>query len=77
MTRKVDQRGKLGEQPFAYQTTKDQRVLIYWNQRLIMTLKGQSAAKLIAKLVAADEAGVQLILAKATGHFKHGNERRH
>jgi hypothetical protein len=71
----VDKRGKLEVQPFDFQITKDNRVLIYWDNRIIMTLKGQAAEKLIAKLEGADEAAVQLALAKVTGHFKHGNER--
>jgi hypothetical protein len=71
----VDKRGKLEERPFDFQITKDNRVLIYWDNRIIMTLKGQAAEKLIAKLDVADEAAIQLALAKVTGHFKHGNER--
>ena len=71
----VDKRGKLDEQPFDFQITKDGRVLIYWDNRLIMTLKGQPADKLIAKLDGADESRIQLALAKVTGHFKHGSER--
>ena len=71
----IDKRGKLEEKPFDFQITKDQRVLIYWDNRIIMTLKGQAAEKLIAKLDGADESVVQLALAKVTGHFKHGNER--
>ncbi len=65
----IDKRGKLEEKPFDFQITKDNRVLIYWDNRIIMTLK------LIAKLDGADESTIQLALAKVTGHFKHGNER--
>jgi hypothetical protein len=71
----VDKRGKLEAQPFDFQITKDNRVLIYWDNRIIMTLKGEAAKKLIVKLNGADEATIQLALAKVTGHFKHGNER--
>jgi hypothetical protein len=71
----IDKRGKLQEQPFDFQITKDNRVLIYWDNRIIMTLKGQAAEKLITKLDGADETTIQLALAKVTGHFKHGNER--
>ena len=71
----VDKRGKLEAQPFDFQITKDERVLIYWDNRIIMTLKGDAAKKLITKLADADEATIQLALAKVTGHFKHGNER--
>jgi hypothetical protein len=65
----------LEAQPFDFQITKDNRVLIYWDNRIIMTLKGEAAKKLIVKLNGADEATIQLALAKVTGHFKHGNER--
>lgn len=71
----VDKRGKLEEKPFDFQLTKDGRVLIYWDNRIIMTLKGDAAKKLITKLDGADETAIQLALAKVTGHFKHGNER--
>ncbi|MBA3870670.1 MAG: hypothetical protein H0X30_16140 [Anaerolineae bacterium] len=71
----VDKRGKLEEKPFDFQLTKQGRVLIYWDNRIIMTLKGDAAKKLITKLDGADEIAVQLALAKVTGHFKHGNER--
>ena len=72
----VDKRGKLKDQPFDFQITKDGRVLIYWDDHIIMTLKGQAATKLISKIEGADEPAIQLALAKITGHFKHGNERR-
>ncbi len=71
----VDKRGKLEAQPFDFQITKDERVLIYWDNRIIMTLKGEAAKKLISKLDGADETTIQLALAKVTGHFKHGNEQ--
>ena len=71
----VDKRGKLQEKPFDSQLTKDSRVLIYWDNHLIMTLKGDAAKKLIAKLDTNDESAIQMALAKVTGNFKHGNER--
>ena len=71
----VDKRGKLEAQPFDFQITKDNRVLIYWDNRIIMTLKGDAAKKLITKLDGVAEIAIQLALAKVTGHFKHGNER--
>ena len=59
----IDKRGKLEEKPFDFQITKDQRVLIYWDNRLIMTLKGDAAKKLIAKLDTDDESAIQMALA--------------
>lgn len=71
----IDKRGKLDENPFEYQITKDNRVLIYWANRLIKTLKGKEAEKLIARIESADEKDIQLALAKVTGNFKRGNEK--
>ena len=72
----IDKRGKLDAEPFDYRETADRRVLIYWNDKHIMTVKGDAAAKLLAKLSDADEKDIQLTLAKLTGNFKHGNERK-
>ncbi|HHU08192.1 MAG TPA: hypothetical protein GXZ59_07605 [Clostridiaceae bacterium] len=59
---------------FSYQSTKD-KVRIFWDNRPIMTLSGQKAADFLAKAEDLDEAELQLLLAKLTGQFKHGNER--
>jgi len=72
-----DKRGILREkEPFSYKTTKDGKCLIYWGNKQIMIIEGERAEKLIMKMNNLDEYGKQLVLAKATGHFKHGNERK-
>ncbi len=40
-----------------------------------MILKEQSAKKFLAKVNGADQRQAQLVMAKITGNFKHGNER--
>ena len=72
----LDQRDKLKENPFDYQMTKANKMMIFFENRMIMTVSEKKAIKLHAKLEVADEFNQQLILAKATGHFKHGNERQ-
>lgn len=72
----IDRRGKLDALPFDYRATKDGRVLLYWNQRHVKTLAGAQAQEFLARAESLDESGAQLLMAKATGHFKHGNERR-
>lgn len=42
---------------------------------MIMTISGKNAGKLLSKLANADDFQEQLILAKITGNFKHGNEK--
>lgn len=73
-SKKVDQRGKLDEMPFAYRASKDGRVFISWKNQQVTTLAGKDADGFLAKLESADAKQAQLIMAKATGHFKHGNE---
>ncbi len=59
---------------FEYSITKDQKVLIYWDNRLIVTLANEKAKKFLRQMDAAD-ADPQLIMARFTGNFKRGNER--
>ena len=61
---------------FSYHLTKDRRVLISWQGRQVVALKGPRAEKFISEKedLGADE--LQLLLARVTGNFKHGNERR-
>lgn len=75
MDNNIDARGKLEDEPFDYQITKDNRVLLYYKDKLIKTISGKVAAKFIAKIEGLDWYQQQLLLAKATGNFKHGNER--
>ena len=65
----------LGDDPFAYHVTKDGRILIDRGGRRVTVVAGGAATSLIAKLEAADEAGAQQLLARATGNYRRGNER--
>ena len=70
-----DARNRFDEDVFAHRVTKDGKVLISWQGRLVTTVAGKPAARLIARLETADRREIQHLLARATGHFKHGNER--
>jgi len=75
----IDQRDKLKESPFDYEVTKAGKVFIYWNgsgsRSRIKILSGVTASKFLKKVENKSDFDVQMALAKATGHFKHGNER--
>jgi hypothetical protein len=71
----VDKHGKLEEQPFTFRATKDGKVFIHWHGQQIMILKGKSAEKFMSSIAQADSHQAQLLMARVTGHFKHGNER--
>lgn len=72
----IDRRGRLDEEPFSYRVSKDRRVFLYWDGRLVETLRGLPAEKFLASIAAADVRQAQLLMARATGHFKHGNEKK-
>ena len=75
MTESVDKRHKLDEEPFDFQVTKDDRIIIFWHNKQIKILKDSAAQKFLASIEGLDEHDIQLALAKVTGNFKHGNER--
>ncbi len=68
----IDRRGKLVEEPFDVQVTRDS-VLVRFRSRLVRTLTGKDADEVRA--AAGDGAAVQLLVARKTGNFKRGNER--
>jgi hypothetical protein len=68
----LDQRGKLAEQPFDVQVTRD-KILVSFRGRLVRTLTGADADEIRAAIAAGDD--VQLLVARKTGNFKRGNER--
>jgi hypothetical protein len=56
--------------------TRGERVLIAHDGRQVVALSGSDARKVIERLEQAEDAEAeQLVLAKATGNFKRGNER--
>ena len=61
---------------FGYQVTKDARVLVTFRGRHVVTVAGAKAERLAAALEEADAEQTELLLARATGNFKRGNERR-
>ena len=70
----IDKRGVLDEEIFSYRESKD-KVFIFWYNKRVMILKGQQARKFIDKIAYLDGKAAQLVMAKITGNFKHGNER--
>ena len=68
------------DDPFDYRVTQSGLVLIGRGGRQVVTVAGARAARLIATLDSAeangDEDAAQLALAKVTGNYKRGNERR-
>ncbi len=72
---RIDKRGKLQEKPFTFRETRDGKVFIDWHGKQITILKGKAAAKFLRDIAEASDEQAKLLMARVTGHFKHGNER--
>ena len=60
---------------FTALVTKDDRVLVMREGRTVAVLSGAPAERLARGLMSADDDARQLLLARATGNYKRGNER--
>lgn len=60
---------------FSYRDTKDGRVQIFRSGAVVTTLAGNAAARFLARAGSCDADAAQLLMAKATGQYKFGNER--
>lgn len=71
----IDQHHVLDNEVFTYRLSKDGKVLIYWHGKQVAILKGEAAQRFISKIEPLNGQEAQLVMAKATGNFKRGNER--
>ena len=60
---------------FDYRTTKDGQVFITYHGRDVTTLRDGAAERFLERVRAAGKRDAQMVMAKATGNFKRGNER--
>ncbi len=60
---------------FEWQVTKSGQVRISRAGRVVTTVRGASAQRLLARLAGASDDEAQQLLARATGNYKRGNER--
>jgi hypothetical protein len=71
----IDKRGVLDDEIFSYRVLKDGKVFIYWHEKHVTTLAGSAAQKFLKRIEGLEGKDAQLVMAKATGNFKRGNER--
>ncbi|HMR24625.1 MAG TPA: hypothetical protein PKC21_04645 [Oligoflexia bacterium] len=61
---------------FSYHYSKQGLLRVSYNHKVIMHLKSKAAEKLYSQLQGCNnEEDIQMLLAKATGNFKRGNEK--
>ena len=63
-------------QPFSFGERGDGSVAIAYRGKVVTTLRGASAARFLDRARAAEPDAAQQLMARATGNFKRGNERR-
>jgi hypothetical protein len=66
----------LEDRPFSYRETKDGKVMIDWRGKHAGTFTGSRARRFLAAVDGAGDERLQIEMARVTGNFKHGNERR-
>lgn len=71
----VDARHRLEDDPFDHRVTKSGQVIVRRGGRQVAVVAGAAADRLVARLARVDDRERQLLLARATGHYRHGNER--
>jgi hypothetical protein len=66
----------LNRDRFSFRAHKDGTVRIAFRGKVITTLSGKEAVRFLVRVNGADSEQEQLAMARATGNFKRGNERR-
>jgi hypothetical protein len=66
----------LAAHPFDWRVTADRRVLVSRGGRQIVVVGGARGRRLADQLDTGEAPAAQQLLARATGNYRHGNERR-
>lgn len=72
----MEQRDPLADRPFSCAPRADGSIVIRYRAAPVTILRGRAAERFAARLDGVDAAGAQQLMARATGNFKRGNERR-
>jgi len=68
--------GCLSNDVFTFKKGKNSIVFIYWQGRLVKTVKGRKAESFLDRINGLSTENTQLESARITGNFKRGNERK-
>jgi hypothetical protein len=72
----IDKRHILNEAVFSYFQSKDGKIFISWHGQQVKILKGSAAQRFAERISRIDPYAAQLLMARVTGNFKRGNEKR-
>ena len=66
----------LANEPFSWLSRADGAIVIRYHDAPVTLLRGKAAEKFTARVRGAEGAAAQQLMARATGNFKRGNERK-
>ena len=70
------EKNSLEDFPFSFRKYKNGSVSVFYKEREVTILKGKNAESFVTKIESTDDLEAQMVMAKITGNFKHGNERQ-
>lgn len=72
----MDERDPLADEPFSHLDRADGSIVIRYHAAPVTVLRGKAADRFRVRVDGLDGPGAQQLMARATGNFKRGNERR-
>ena len=66
----------LADEPFSWMTRADGAIVIRYHDAPVTLLRGKAAEKFATRVNGAGGPAAQQLMARATGNFKRGNERK-
>jgi hypothetical protein len=72
----AEERRGPAEEVFSFRASAGGKVFLLWRGRTVKTLRGEEARRFLARIAGLQGEAAQLVMAKATGNFRRGNERR-
>ena len=64
------------DEPFSWLSRADGGIVIRYHDAPVTLLRGNAAEKFVARVSGAEGPAAQQLMARATGNFKRGNERK-
>lgn len=67
----------LAGEPFSFLPRADGSIVVRYHDAPVALLRGKAAERFAARIRGSDGRAAQQLMARVTGNFKRGNERRH
>jgi hypothetical protein len=72
----VADRDPLADEPFSFLPRSDGSIVIRYHAAPVTVLRGKAADRFRTRVDGAEAGAAQQLMARVTGNFKRGNERR-